>query len=138
MVRKWAHNTEIQQERWHNKGWKIINDSYAVSNAIGLIVFLITGKFVKFYQNVFCFFKIWFWIGQYHSFHTIFDKFYFLFKDFCFLWPLCLHEFEMWYGCVLKKKNLLHQLKKLRDDPEIPKKLFFWFIWGWKYAKSKH
>ena len=40
--------------------------------------------------------------------------------------------------CVLdayfSKKNLLLQLKKWRDDPEIPKKLFFCFILGLKIS----
>ena len=71
--RKWAHKTAIRQFLLvYIKGWKMIDDSCAFSNAISLIVFLITGKLlVKFYQDVFCFFKIWFWIGQYDPFHTI-------------------------------------------------------------------
>ena len=82
-------------------------------------------KIGKFYQNAygFCFFKIWFWIGQYDPFHTKIDKFYFVFKEFCYFWVLSLRN-----GCIFQ-----HQLKKLRHDPEIPKKLFFW-----KYVKSKH
>ena len=74
--RKWAHKTAIRQFLLvYIKGWKMIDDSCAFSNAISLIVFLITGKLlVKFYQDVFCFFKIWFWIGQYDPFHTIIDK----------------------------------------------------------------
>ena len=56
---KCAHKTETRQERWYiTKAEKIIDDSYAFSNAIRLIVFLITGELVKFYQNVFCFLKI--------------------------------------------------------------------------------
>ena len=39
----------------YKKGWKIIDGSYAFSNGIRLIVFLNTGKLVKFYQNVFFF-----------------------------------------------------------------------------------
>ena len=42
-----------------------MNDSYAFSNAIRLIVLLNTEKFVKFYQNEFCFFKILFLKRQY-------------------------------------------------------------------------
>ena len=45
--RRFGRNVGIKQRL------KIIDDSYAFSNAIRLIVFLITGKFVKFYQNVF-------------------------------------------------------------------------------------
>ena len=41
-----------------------------------------------------------------------------------------LHEFEMCYG--FSQKNILHKLKKWRDDPEITKKLFFCFIFGLK------
>ena len=37
---------------------KIMIDSYAFSNAICLIEFLITGKWVNFYFNAFCFFRI--------------------------------------------------------------------------------
>ena len=35
-----------------------MDELYAFSNAIRLIVLLNTGKLVKFSQNVFCFFKI--------------------------------------------------------------------------------
>ena len=75
----------------YNKGWKIIDDSYAFSNAIRLIVFLITGKLLKFYQNVFCFFKIRFWIGQYDQFHRIIDKFYFVLKFVHVCFQRCMH-----------------------------------------------
>ena len=37
---------EIRRERWHIQG-KITDDSYALLNAIRLIVFLNTGTFVK-------------------------------------------------------------------------------------------
>ena len=87
----------------YNKGWKIIHDSYAFSNAIRLIVFLITGKLVKFDQHVFCFLKIWFRIGQYEPFHTIIDNIYFVFIEFV-VSGSCLHEFEMCYGCVFQKR----------------------------------
>ena len=114
-----------------------MDDSYAFSNAIRLIVFLNTVKLVKFYQNVFCFFKIWFWIGQYDPFHTIIDKFKFVFKEFCCLWVLSPRIWNvLWMR--FSKNYLLHQLQRWRNDPEIPKKLFFCFIFGWKYAKSKH
>ena len=56
--RKWAYKTEIRLERWHmkmaEKLWKI----YTFANTIRLIVLLNTGKLVKFYQNVFSFFKL--------------------------------------------------------------------------------
>ena len=85
----------------YNKGWKIIDDSCAFLNAIRLIVILITGKSVKFYQSVYCFFKIWFWIIQYDPFHTIINKFYLVFKE---LSPgLVSSNFEMCYGCVFQK-----------------------------------
>ena len=63
----------------YKKDWKIIDDSYAFSNAIRLIVFLITGKLVKFNQNAFCFFKIWFWIG-----HSSFAPIHFLWEEILF------------------------------------------------------
>ena len=58
--KKWAHKTEILQERWHIKKAENYGRfiDYAFSNAIRLIVFLNTRKLVKFYQIVFCFFKI--------------------------------------------------------------------------------
>ena len=81
----------------YKKGYKITNDSYAFSNAIRLIVFLNTGKLVKLYQMYFVSSK-----GQYDPFHTIINKFYFVFEEFyCFL--SCLHEFEMCYGRVFNK-----------------------------------
>ena len=48
---KWAHKTEIRQVRWHIK--KAEDDLYAFSNAIRFIVFLNTGKLIKFYQMYF-------------------------------------------------------------------------------------
>ena len=84
-----------------SKAKKITDESCAFSNAIRLTVFLITGKLVKFYQNVFCFFKIWFWIGQYDRFHMIIDKIYFVFKEFV-VSLYFLHEFEMCYGCIFQ------------------------------------
>ena len=114
----------------YNKGWKIIDDSYAFSNAIRLIVFLITGKLVKFYKNVFCFFKIWFWIGQYDQFHTIIDKFYFVLEEFWCLWVLSPRIWNViWMH--LSKMNLLHQLKNWRDDPwprDTPKIIFLFYF----------
>ena len=138
--RKWAHKTEIRQERWHltkAASWKIIDDSYAFSNAIRLIVFLITGKLIKFYQHVFCFFKLWFRIGQYDPFHTIIDNFNHVFKEFCFLWVLSPRIWNALWMCF-SKMIFFHQIEKWRDDPEIPKKLFSVLFFGWKYAKSKH
>ena len=93
MERKWAHKTEIRQERWHIKK----AEHYGRFLHIRLIVLLNTGNLVMFYQNVYCFFKLWFWIRQYdpfHMFHTIIDKFYLLFKNFV-VPGSCLHEFEI-------------------------------------------
>ena len=115
----------------YNKGWKIIDDSFAFSNTIRLMVFLVTGKFIIFYQHVFCFFKIWFRIGQYDPFHTIIDNFYHVFKEFRCLWVLSPRIWNVLWMCF-SRRNFLHQLKKWRDDPEIPKKLFFCFIFGLK------
>ena len=75
--------------------------------------------------------SIWFWIGQYDQFHTIIDKFYLVFKEFCCLWVLSPRIWNvLWMH--LWEMNLLQQLKKWRDDPEIPKELFFCFIFGMK------
>ena len=54
----------------NKKEWKNICDSYAFSNAIRLIVLLITEKWIYFYFSAICFFRIWFWIGQHDQFHT--------------------------------------------------------------------
>ena len=51
-----------------------MEDLNAFSNAYRLIVLMNACKLVKFYQNVFCFFKILFIIGQYDPFHTTIDK----------------------------------------------------------------
>ena len=85
-----------------------------------------------------CFFKIWYWKSQYDQFHTLIDKFYFVFKEFCSLWVLSPRIWNV-LRMHFSKMNLLRQSKKRGDDPEIPKKLFFCFIFlGWKYGKSKH
>ena len=137
--RKWAHKTEIRQERWYiKKAEKLWTIHTRFLNAIRLTVFLNLGKLIKIYQNEFCFFKIWFWMGQYDPFHTIIDKFYFVLKKICCLWVLSPRIWNvLWMR--FSKRNLKHQLKRWRDDPEIPKKIFFFsfFFLGWKYAKSK-
>ena len=59
----------------YKKDWKIIDDSYAFLNAIRLIVFLITGKWVNYNFIAFCLFSIWFWIGQHRKeFTPSFEK----------------------------------------------------------------
>ena len=66
------------------KDWKIMVDSYVFSNAIRLIIYLITGKWLNFYFNAFFSFRIWFWKGQHNPFHTKIDKFsFFLKKESC-------------------------------------------------------
>ena len=50
------------------------------SNAICFIVFLFTGKWVKFSLYLFCFFRKWFWWRQRDPFGTKIDKFNFIFK----------------------------------------------------------
>ena len=118
------------------KDLKIKNDSYSFSNAIRLIVFLITGKWVYFYFSSFCFFRIRFWKGQHDPFHTKIDKFSFVFKESC-----CLRVFSprIWSVSWMRfsLKNLLHRLKQWRDDAEM-KSYFSVLFLGWKYAKSKH
>ena len=44
-----------------------MDDSYSFSNAIRLIEFMNIEKLVKFYQNVFCFFKKCFVSSKYDS-----------------------------------------------------------------------
>ena len=116
-------DTEVRQELWHIRKAKIIR----VSDAIRLIVFLNTGKLGEFYQNVFCFLKIWFWIGQDDPLHTITGIFTLFLKNFV-VSGSCVHEFEMCYRCIFQKMNLLHRLKKWSDDPEIIIFLFYFFF----------
>ena len=103
--RKWAHGTQIRQKRLHikKKDRKNMDDSYSFSIAIRLIIFLNIGKLIKFHQNVCCFFKIWFWTGQYDPFYTIIDKFYLIFKEFCCLWVLSLRIWNVLKMHVSKK-----------------------------------
>ena len=119
------------------KGWKIVDDSGQFSNVIRLMVFLITGKWVNFYFNEFCFFRIWCWTWQHDPFHTKIDKCSFVFKEYhCFfvfsprIWNVLWMRFSL--------KNLLHHLKIWRDDPEITKSFFSILSLWRKYAKSKH
>ena len=105
--RKWPHKTEIRQERWHIKKNEIIRvfecfsfNSILEYREIGKIL----PKCILFLQNMI--------LNK--AFHTIIDKFYLIFKEFCCLWVLsCLHEFEMRFS----KKNLLHQLKQQAHGP---------------------
>ena len=99
----------------NKKEWKIIVNSYSCSNAIRLIVFLITGKWVNSYFYAFCLFRIWFWKRQHDQFHTKIDKFSF---------------FSPRIWSVLWMRFSLHRFKKWGDDPEITKKLYFSFIFG--------
>ena len=132
-VKLLAKKTEIRQERWHIRRLKNYDDLYAIC----LTVLLNAGKLVTFYQNVFCFFKIWFWIGQYDPFHMIIDKFYFVFKQFCSLWVL-----SPWIWNVVRmrfsKKNFMHQLKEWRMIQRYPKYYFFLFFFGLKDPISRH
>ena len=112
--------------------WKIIDDSDQFSNVISLIVFLITRKWVNFYFSAFCFFRIWFWTWQHDPFHTKIDKLAsFVFSKSCCLWVFSPRIWNVFWMCF-SLKNLLHHLKKWRDDPEITKKLFFCLILGLK------
>ena len=124
--RKWAHKTKIRQEHRMKNYRRFIRvfECYSFNSILDY------RKIIKILPKC-CFFKIWFWIGQYDSFHTIINKFYFVFKEFCCLWVLSPRIWNvLWMR--FSKMNLLHQLKKWRDDPEIPKKLFFCFIFGLK------
>ena len=109
------------------KSWKIVDDSDQFANVIHLIVFLITGKWVNFYFNAFCFFRIWFWTWQHDPFHTKIGKCSFVFKETHCLWVFSPRIWNvLWMRFLLK--NLLHHWKIWRDDPKITKKLFFYFI----------
>ena len=108
-----------------------MDGSFSFSNALRLIVLLNTGKLVKFYQNIFCFFNIWFWLGQYVPFHTIMDKFYFVLKVFCCLWVLSPRIwnvfFEKDFNASIKKMEKWH-----RDTQKV---IFLFYFW---VEKSKH
>ena len=94
-----------------------------------MLVFLITGKLLKYYQSVFCFVKKWIWIGQYDPFHTINDKFYFVFKELCCLWVLSPRIWNVLWMCF-SKMNLLHQLKKMERWPrDTQKVIFLFYFW---------
>ena len=91
-----------------------MDDSYAFSNVIRLIVLLNTGKLAKFYQNTFCFFKN---ITLNRAIRSIScdnrQILLFLKKNFVVL-VSCLHEFEMCYGCVLRfEKQFNASIKKM-------------------------
>ena len=86
-----------------------------------------TGKLVKFDQNVFSFFKIWFWKGQYDPFHTIIDKFYFVFKNFCCLWVLSPRIWNMLW-MHFSKMNFRYQLKKMERWPRDTKRFWGFFL----------
>ena len=83
----------------------------------------------KFYQNVFCFFKIWLWIGQYNPFPTIIDKFYFVFKEFCC--PLGLVSTKL--KCVMDaffKNEYTASIKKMEGWPRDTQKVIF-LLYSW-------
>ena len=93
------------------KDWKILADTYTFSNAICLLVFLITGirKWFNFSLNVFCFFRIWFWIGQHDPFLTNIDKFNFVFKVSCCLWIFSRFVFNERIYCINGKNGEMTQ-----------------------------
>ena len=78
-------------------------------HAIRLIVFLITEKLVKFYQQVFCFFELWFRIRLYDPFHTIIDNFYFVLKEFCCLRDLCPRIWNVLWMRFLKMNQQMER-----------------------------
>ena len=125
----------------YNKGWKITDDPCAFSNATRLIVILITENLVKFCQNVFCFFKTWFWIGQYDPFHTKSDKFYFVFKEFCCLWVLSPLSTNL--KCFMDafiKNEFTASIKKMERWPRNTQNvIFLFYFWVENMLKvSKH
>ena len=68
---------------------------------------MITGKLLKLYQNVFCFNR---------AIRPISNFTLFFFKEFCCLWVLSPRIWNvLWMH--FSKMNLLHQIKKLNDDP---------------------
>ena len=86
-----------------------------------------TGKLVKFYQNVFCFFKIWFWIGQYDPFYTIIDKFYFVFKECCCLWVLSP---RIWNMLWMRFSKMIFGINKKNGEVNhrYPKSYFLFYF----------
>ena len=112
----------------YTKDWKIIDDSYTFSNAICLIVLMNTGKLVNFFLNVFCFFRIWFWIGQHDPIRTKLDKFfnYVFLKETCCVWVF----FPRTWNVLLmrfSRKNLKHKFEKMERWPRDNQKVIFLF-----------
>ena len=128
----WAHKTEIRQERWHIKKDENYRRFNAFSIDIHLIVFLNTGKLVKFYCHIFCLFKILFGKRQYDPFHTIIDKYLPILKN-CVISGSCLHEFWNVLRMRFSQMKLLCQSKNWRDDRDTHRdtqRVFFFFLGG--------
>ena len=88
-------------------------------------------KMSNFNWIAFCFYSLWFWIGQHDQYHTKTDKFSFVFKESCCFWvfsPLIWNVLWMHFS----EKNLMHHLKKRgRDDPDISNKvIFLFYVWA--------
>ena len=112
----------------YKKDWKIIDDSYAFLNAIRLIVFLITGKWVNYNFIAFCFFSIWYWIGQHDPFLLKIDKFKLFFKEYCCIWVFYPRIWNiLWMR--FSANNLLHHFKKMERWPrDIQKVIFLFYV----------
>ena len=101
-----------------------------------LIVYLIKGKWLNFYFNAFCFFRIRFWKGQHDPFLTKIDKISFVFKESCCLWVFSPRIWNVLSMCFSLKNLLRHFKKKMEKDPEITKKLFFLFYFWVENMRS--
>ena len=119
----------------HKKDWKIIDDLYACSNAIRLL--LNTGKLVKKLLKCILFLQNMILNRAMRSISYDNRQFLFCFEQSCCLWVLSTH-----IGNVLRmsfsENNLMQQLNRRKYDPEIPKCKFSVLFLGWKNPKSKH
>ena len=97
--------SEIRQEWWHIKK----TEKLLISNANCSIVFLITGKWVKFSLNAFFTLEYDSEIGNMLQFvQKLKNLTLFFFLRFLISPGPSLHEFYMCYGWVFSIKNLLH------------------------------
>ena len=111
--RRFSRNIGIYQRMKNYSRFMRVFDCYSFNSILDY------KKIVKILPKCFCFFKIWFWIGQYDPFHTIIIKFYFVFKETWYIWVFSPRIWNVsWMH--FSKMNLLHQLTQWRDDPEIP------------------
>ena len=116
----------------YKRGWKIrrVFECYSYNSILEY------RKIYKILPKWFCFFKILIWIWQYDTFHTIIDKFSFVFKQFRCLWVLSPRiwnvlwmRFSKWFTASIKNGEMTQR---------YPKSYFSVLFWSRKYVKSKH